>query len=146
MSIPCRDLCIAPIAVIRCISLGTTQGTREPIREPITERTSNAELTQNLVIGCVQATITPQILHRIVKEKPPEPPRSTAKFTHVVTDYGLTCGQTQKNGLVPTSIREGTSPSYLPRKRKLSRAFAGKQKKNGNRTIPVFLLFSRKSS
>ena len=45
-----------------------------------------------------------------------------------------------KNGLVPTPIREGTSPSYLPRKRKLSRAFAGKQKKNGNRTIPVFLV------
>ena len=45
-----------------------------------------------------------------------------------------------KNRLVPTPIREGTSPSYLPRKRKLSRAFAGKQKKNGNRTIPVFLV------
>ena len=43
--------------------------------------------------------ITPQILHRIVKEKPPEHPRSTAKFTHVVSDYGLTCGQTQKTGL-----------------------------------------------
>ena len=39
-----------------------------------------------------------------------------------------------KNGLVPTPIREGTSPSYLPRKCKLSRAFAGKQKKNGNLT------------
>ena len=31
---------------------------REPIREPTTERTSNAELTQNSVIGCVQATIS----------------------------------------------------------------------------------------
>ena len=39
-----------------------------------------------------------------------------------------------------TSIREETSPSYLPRKRKLSRDFAGKQKKNGNLTIPVFLV------
>ena len=46
-----------------------------------------------------------------------------------------------KNGLVPTPIREGTSPSSFPRKRKLSRAFAGKQKKNGNRTIPVFLVW-----
>jgi hypothetical protein len=48
-----------------------------------------------------------------------------------------------KNGLVPTPIREGTSPSYLPRKCKLSRAFAGKQKKNGNRTIPVFLIYKK---
>jgi hypothetical protein len=50
--------------------------------------------------------ITPQILHRIVKEKPPEHPRSTAKFTHVVTDYGLTCGQTQKTGLFNPRSRE----------------------------------------
>ena len=37
--------------------------------------------------------------HRIVKEKLSEPPRSGAKFPHVVSIYGLTCGQTQKTGL-----------------------------------------------
>ena len=50
--------------------------------------------------------ITSQNLHRIVKEKPPEHPRSTAKFTHVVSDYGLTCGQTQKTGLFQPQFRE----------------------------------------
>ena len=40
-----------------------------------------------------------QILHRIIKEKALEQFRPSAKFTHVVTDYGLTCGQTQKTGL-----------------------------------------------
>jgi hypothetical protein len=46
-----------------------------------------------------------------------------------------------KNGLVQSRKQGRTSPSYLPRNRKLSRAFAGKQKKNGNRTIPVFLVW-----
>ena len=50
--------------------------------------------------------ITSQNLPRIVKEKSPEHPRSTAKHPHVVTDYGLTCGQTQKTGLFNPESRE----------------------------------------
>ena len=52
-----------------------------------------------------------QNLHRIVKEKPPEQNHTSAKFTHVVTDYGLTCGQTQKTGLFQPQF--GKEQAYL---------------------------------
>ena len=54
----------------------------------------------------VKDVLTQQNPHRIVKEKPPEQHRSTAKHPHVVTDYGLTCGQTQKTGLFNPESRE----------------------------------------
>ena len=56
------------------------------------------------------STITPQILHRIIKEKALEQHCSNAKFIYVVSIYGLTCGQTT---FAPTFSMK-ISQSYEP--------------------------------
>ena len=84
-------------------------------------------------------SFTPQILHRIVKEKSPEHPHSTEKFTHVVSDYGLTCGQTQKKWVCSTPKAGKNKPIlYIAKTRDFKRFCEINKEKSGILRLPIF--------
>ena len=93
-------------------------------------------ITGIYLLGRIHAIEQFKILHRIVKEKPPEHPRSTAKFTHVVTDYGLTCGQTQKTGLFQPQFGKEQAHRICRENASFHELLRENKRKIGNPTIP----------
>ena len=86
----------------------------------------------------VKDVLTPQILHRIVKEKPPEHLHPGAKYPHVVSIYGLTCGQTQKTGLFQPQFGKN-KPILFTAKTQAFTSFCRKTKeKSGILRLPIF--------
>ena len=86
----------------------------------------------------VKDVLTPQNPHRIVKEKPPEQHRSTAKHPHVVTDYGLTCGQTQKTGLFQPQFGKEQAHLIYRENASFRELLQENKRKSGILRLPIF--------